>query len=267
VHDWEALAARWERGRALRWRSTWPVSEWLVDRLDPQPGETLLELAAGVGETGFLAAPRLEPGGRLISSDRSPAMVAAARRVAAVLGVGNVDFRVFASDRIELPDASVDGVLSRFGYLLLGDALVEARRVLRPGGRLAFSAWADRGESAWMAVPRSVLVERGHVPERAPGEPWTEASILELLRAAGFDGGEVEELPVAYRFADADELWLHASELLGPVAAAIARLDEAERRIVRAELEARTPRSPSGGYELAGRSLNVVTELRRRERQ
>jgi SAM-dependent methyltransferase len=267
VHDWEALAAQWERGRALLWRATHPVSEWLVDRLDPRPGQTVLELAAGVGETGFLAAPRLEPGGRLISSDRSGAMVESGRRVASTLGIENVDFRVFASDRIELGDGAVDGVLSRFGYILLGDALAEAARVLRPGGRLAFSAWADRGESAWMAIPRGVLVERGHLPARAPEPPWDEAAIADRLRAAGFAEGELEELPLAYRFADADELWLYASELLGPVAAAIGALDEPEREAVRAELEARTPRSASGGYELGGVSLNVVTELRRKGMQ
>jgi SAM-dependent methyltransferase len=263
VHDWESLAQPWERERRLLGRATRPVSEWLVDRLDPQPGQTVLELAAGVGETGFLAAQR---GARLISSDRSASMVEAAQRVARELGV-DADFRVFASDRIELDDASVDGVLSRFGYILLGDALVEARRVLRPGGRLAFSAWAKRGDSAWMAVPRGVLVERGHLPARPPELPWDADAIRERLDVAGFGEAEIEELPVAYRFADADELWLYASELLGPVAAAVATLDGRERAAVRAELEARTPKTDSGGYELAGLSLNVVTELRRKGRQ
>ena len=61
--QWEALAPRWERGRELLWRGTRPVSEWLVERLDPRPGQTVLDLAAGTGDTGFLAAPRLEPGG------------------------------------------------------------------------------------------------------------------------------------------------------------------------------------------------------------
>src|SRR6185437_15653975 len=92
--EWEALAPGWERGRELLWRSTRPVSEWLVSRLDPQPGQTILELSAGTGDTGFLAAPRLEPGGRLITSDREPAMVEAARRRAAELGVRNAEFRV-----------------------------------------------------------------------------------------------------------------------------------------------------------------------------
>ena len=57
--QWEAMAPRWERGRELRWRATRSVSEWLVARLAPRPGEVVLDLAAGTGETGFLAAPAL----------------------------------------------------------------------------------------------------------------------------------------------------------------------------------------------------------------
>jgi SAM-dependent methyltransferase len=192
-------------------------------------------------------------------------MVDAARRLGAARGLRGVEFRVLDSERIELERNSVDGVLCRFGYVLLGGALGEVRRVLRPGGRLALSAWADRGESAWMAVPRGVLVERGHLPGRRPEPAWDADRIRGLLQDAGFDRAEVEEQPVAYRFADAAELWLYVSELLGPVAAAIAALDDAERAAVRAEIERRTPRSASGGYELAGRSLNVVTTDLRRE--
>src|SRR5262245_58701832 len=79
---WEELAPSWERGRELLWESTRAVSEWLVARLDPQPGQTILDLAAGTGETGFLAAPRLGPGGRLITSDLSSSMLEAAPRLA-----------------------------------------------------------------------------------------------------------------------------------------------------------------------------------------
>lgn len=263
-HEWQELAEPWERGRALLERATRPVSEWLVERLAPRPGETILELAAGVGETGFLAAPLLDPGGLLITSDREPRMVEAARRVAAGLGLGNVEFRVLDTDELDLADASVDGVLSRFGYVLKGKALREVARVLRPGGRLAFSAWADRGESEWMAIPRNVLVAHGRVPARAPEPPWDAAAIRALLREAGFADGEVEELDTAYRFADEDELWLYASELLGPVSAAIRGLDEAERDAVRTDIIRAAPRSTTGGYQLRGRSLNVITELRRK---
>jgi ubiquinone/menaquinone biosynthesis C-methylase UbiE len=241
------------------------VSEWLVSHLDPQPGQTVLELSAGTGDTGFLAAPRLEPGGRLITSDREPAMVEAARRRAHELGVANAEFRVLDAGRLELPDASVDGVVSRFGYILRGEpprALAEIRRVLRPGGRLCFSVWAARERNPWMTVPADMLVEGGHLAPPGEAEQRLSArrnpeSIRRLLADAGFAEPEIEELRVAYRFADADELWFFISELRRPVALALASLSEAERETIRRELEKRTPRADNV-YELGGISLNVA---------
>jgi ubiquinone/menaquinone biosynthesis C-methylase UbiE len=266
--EWQEMAPRWERGRELLWESTRPVSEWLVARLDAQPGQTILDLAAGTGETGFLAAGRLGPGGRLISSDLSPGMVEAAERVAAVLGVVNAEFRVLDAEHLELEDDAVDGVLCRFGYILRGDpppALREIRRVLRPGGRLAFSAWAERERNPWMTVPSEVMAERGHLGPRTAAEirlseRRNPEAIAGLVREAGFAEPEIEEMPVAYRFADAEELWYFVSELRGPVALALDRLDEAERAAVRRGIEARATPVPGGGYELGGISLNVVAD-------
>lgn len=266
VADWQELAARWERGRALLWEATRPVSEWLVARLDPRPGETVVELAAGTGETGFLAAPRLGPGGRLISSDRSPDMLAASRRTAGELGVGNAEFRVLDAEAIDLADASVDGVLSRFGYVLRGEpprALAEIRRILRPGGRLAFAVWAERARNAWITLPAALMVERGHLAppsaaERRLSERRNPEAIAALLAGAGLAAAEIEEMPVSYRFAGPSELWLFVSELRGPLSLALDRLGDDERAVVRRELEQRTPRTGDGGYELGGVSVNVL---------
>jgi ubiquinone/menaquinone biosynthesis C-methylase UbiE len=253
VEHWQEMAPGWERGRELLWRGTAQVGLRLVELLDPQPGETVLDLAAGLGETGFLAAPLLEPGGLLITGDRSPRMVDAAGRLAAERGIRNVELRVLDSERLELADATVDGVLCRFGYVLEGGALAEVRRVLRPGGRLAFSAWAERGESSWMAVPRSVLVERGHLPRRAPKPAWDEPTIRRVVGEAGFAEVTVEAMPAGYRFVDADELWFYVSELLGRVSFAIALLEPAERLAVRAAIEERVP-----DLALEATSLNVL---------
>jgi len=262
---WEELAPRWEHARELLWESTRAVSEWLVDRLDPKPGQTILDLAAGTGETGFLAAPRLGGEGRLITSDLSANMLDAAKRVASEFGVTNADFRILDAERVDLPDACVDGVVSRFGYVLKGDpppALREVRRVLRPGGRFAFAVWAERECNRWMTVPADVMVERGHLSPQSEGDVLLSAKrnpamIRRLLEDAGFGAAEVEELPVAYRFANAEELWFFVSELRGPIALALEQLDEGERAAVRADIERRADRV-GDGFELTGVSLNVV---------
>jgi ubiquinone/menaquinone biosynthesis C-methylase UbiE len=112
---WEAMAPGWERGRAYIWEVTRAVGERMVAALDPKPGETVLELAAGTGETGFAAARMVGSDGRLFSTDFSPAMVDAARRRGSELGLENVDYRVLDAERMDLPDASIDGVLCRYG--------------------------------------------------------------------------------------------------------------------------------------------------------
>ena len=109
--------------------------EEMLKALGPEPGQTILELAAGTGETGFAAARAIGPDGRLISTDFAPEMVAAARRASERLGLANVEHREMDAERMDLDDDSVDGVLCRWGYMLMADpatALAETRRVLRP---------------------------------------------------------------------------------------------------------------------------------------
>jgi ubiquinone/menaquinone biosynthesis C-methylase UbiE len=261
------MAGRWERGRGVLWETTRPVSEWLVDRLSPQPGQTILELAAGAGETGYLAAGRLGDRGRLISSDFAPRMVEAARRVADELGITNVEFRILDAERLELEDASVDGAICRFGYMLMADpgqALRETRRAIRDGGRLVFSVFGEPERNPWMTVARGVMADRGHLSPPDPTEPGLfsledPAKLEALLVQAGFAHTEVNEMEIGFRFDDGDALWAYVSELQGPIALAIANLDEEERQIVRAGIEeCYASFQKNGGYELPGLVLNVL---------
>jgi ubiquinone/menaquinone biosynthesis C-methylase UbiE len=264
---WQQMAGRWERGREVLWETTRPVSEWLVERLSPRPGQTILELAAGAGETGFLAAGRLRDQGRLISSDFAPEMVEAAKRVADELGITNAEFRVIDGERMQLDDASVDGAICRFGYMLMADparALRETRRVIKGGGRLVFSVFGEPERNPWMTVARAVMAERGHLPAPDPSEPGIFSlsdpdTIQDLVADAGFAHGELEETPIGFRFADGDSLWAYVSELQGPIALAIAGLDDPERRAVREALEQRYAAfRENGGYRLPGLVLNVL---------
>jgi hypothetical protein len=53
---WNAVAPGWYAHREELWKASRPISEWMVRKLDPQPGDTVLELAAGLGDTGLMAA-------------------------------------------------------------------------------------------------------------------------------------------------------------------------------------------------------------------
>lgn len=135
---WQTVAQGWEKHADAIRRDTMPVASWMIDAIAPQPGHTLLEIAAGTGDTGFLAAELIEPGGTLITSDLVPEMLSAAQRRAEALGVRNVRFRQIDAEVIDLPAASLDGVIGRWGYMLMADAeaaLRDTRRVLKPGDR------------------------------------------------------------------------------------------------------------------------------------
>jgi ubiquinone/menaquinone biosynthesis C-methylase UbiE len=264
----EAIAPTWERRRAELEEVATPVREWMVRELRPQEGDTVLELAAGVGDTGFEVGQIIGDGGRLITSDLSPAMLDAARRRGSELGLTNVDYRAIDAERIELADDSVDGVLCRFGYMLLPDpavAFAETRRVLRPGGRVALAVWGAPERNPWIAIVGISLAQRGHIPPPepppAPG-PFSMASperVEGLLRDAGFSEMRTEELQGTFTFAGADEYLGLIADTAGPIALVLQGLGEADRAAVRADVEDSLRRfAANGGYELPCLALCAV---------
>ena len=158
-------------------------------------------------------------------------------------------------------------MLCRYSYMLLSEplqALRETRRVLRPGGRVAFSTWGEPRRNPWMTFSAGLLIDRGLMEPSASDGPGMFAmpgaeTITPLLTEAGFGEVEVEEMELSWRFDGSDELWIFASELQGPIALAIEKLDDEERRAVRVAIEERASQfATDGGYELLGLSINVV---------
>jgi len=265
---WEVMAAGWDRQREWIWEASRRVGENLVERLDPQPGQTILELAAGTGETGFSAASRIGDQGRLITTDFSPEMLNAARKRGEQLGLDNVDYRVMDAEDMDLGDHSVDGVLCRWGYMLMADpaaALAETRRVLKDGGSVAFSVWGTPARNQWAALAGAALVEHGHMPAPEPGAPGIFAMaepdrIRELVSGAGFRDPEIEEVSVEWRFDDFDDYWRFLGDLAGAVALVIKDLSEVEQEAVRATMrDSMQDYRSNGGYTLPGSALNAVT--------
>lgn len=269
LDSWKTMARGWERRRAEIEATNAPIRDWMLSALAPEPGDTVLELAAGPGDTGFGAAALVGETGSLISTDFSPEMVDVARRRSAELRLANVEHLVMDAERMELGDDSVDGVLCRFGFMLMAspaDALSETRRVLRTGGRLALAVWCSAERNPWISIAGRLLVERGHVRAPEPGMPGmftmaNEERMRRLLEDAGFSGVRMEEVPVRFTYRSVDEYVHRARDTGGVFSKVFADADEDERSTLEAELESRfSPFGVAGGYEFPGVALAVAAD-------
>ena len=88
---WDEMSSGWEERREWIIQITGSVNDWIVDQVDPQPGQTILDIAAGTGDLGFAAAERVGDGGRVITTDFAPDMLEAARRNGEARGLSNVE--------------------------------------------------------------------------------------------------------------------------------------------------------------------------------
>ncbi|MEA2153103.1 MAG: hypothetical protein QOI18_1336 [Solirubrobacteraceae bacterium] len=265
LQGWEEAASGWVRSQALLREFGAPVSHWLIDAVAPQPGQRVLELAAGLGETGLLAAELVAPVGGAIISDQAEAMLAGARERAAALGLSNIEFQVINAEWIDLPVASVDVVLCRWGYMLMADpaaALGETRRVLRAGGRVALAVWDSIEHNPWASLPGAELRERGLTPPPIAATPGPFAlgsaeRMHELLAEAGFAEVRVETLDLHRRHASFEEFWETTLDLsrvfhdavLARSQGEIEEIEEAVRRRLA------TYEAPGGELDIPGRTL------------
>jgi ubiquinone/menaquinone biosynthesis C-methylase UbiE len=244
LDGWEHAAAGWGR-RAQRVRD-WgmPVSTWMIEQLSLQPGQRLLELAAGPGDTGFLAAELIAPGGTLISSDATEGMLEVARQRAGDLGLSSVklEFKQLEIEWIDLPTASVDAILCRWAYMLTVDpeaGMREARRVLAPGGRIALAVWDGPEANPWATIPTDALIQGGYIE---PIDRAVSAGIFsladpqrlqEMLEEAGFVDVLVESIDLTRAYDRFDKFWDESLELSPSLSVALERLTGEQREDVR----------------------------------
>jgi len=262
---WDRAAAGWSRRADAVQEWGMRVSVWMVEHLGLQPGQHVLELASGPGDTGFLAAELVQPGGSLLSSDGSRAMLGVATGRARDLGVTNVEFRQLELEWIDLPTASVDAVLCRWGLMLVADpaaAAQEVRRVLRPNGRFALAVWDQPDANPWATIPTRALIELGHLVPPDPDGPGMFAlaepeRLGRLLEDAGFLEVEIDSLELKREEPSAAFYLQETLDLSRMFADVWARLSERHRDELRdriAELAAPFT-GADGAIRLPGHSL------------
>lgn len=262
--QWNKDGAAWRRWSPTLDRWYGEVTRQMLDLVRIQPGQRILDVAAGAGEPAVSAAERVGPGGFVLATDIAEGIVALARQVALERGLRQVETRAMDGEKLDLPDASFDAVLCRLGLMYMPHpvtALREWRRALRPGGRVAVAVFSTPDRNPWGAVPGSIIRRRAQLPPPVPGQPGPFslgiAGELEgTFRQAGFAAPEIRAVPVPHSATSSADYVRVAREAFGAFNAMMAHLHPQERESVWNEVEGsmRIFESPDG-FEVPGECL------------
>jgi SAM-dependent methyltransferase len=210
AQDWGAdeTAAAWQKYYPPMREQLADVTNALVEAAQPRPGMRILDLASGNGEPALTLARRVAPAGHVTATDLSGAMLSALRSNAANENVANIETKVCDAHELPFPDASFDLVTSRFGVMFFGDtpaALREIKRVLKPGGSVAFMVWGPPTPGTYFGAAAVPFMRRLAVKPDPDGPgPMRFAEsrkLADLLEAAGFSNVEEQSqnLPAPFR--------------------------------------------------------------------
>jgi SAM-dependent methyltransferase len=229
--------AHWNERSGLAWaeltklldRQIEGIGERVLEVLAPRPGERLLDVGCGCGQTTVARGRAVGPAGRVVGLDVSHPMLEVARRRVAEAGLAQVELVEADAQTHALEAGAFDGLFSRFGVMFFADpvaAFGNLRRVLVPGARLAFACWRSPAENPVMTTAMTAARHRfPPLPTPVPGAPGPfafadDGRVRALLEAAGF-----AEVAIAPHDADMGgnglEDSLRLAVRIGPLGAAL----------------------------------------------
>lgn len=196
--------ARWVASQKRRGAMLGGFAQAALDKAQVQPGESVIDIGCGCGETSVMLAEAVGPGGKVLAADVSEPILAVAEE--ALSTYPNAEAVVADASTYPFEPAGADLLFSRFGVMFFGDptaAFANLRKAIKPTGRLVFACWRTPKENVWMTGPLEAVFK--HVERPAPPHPDdpgpfsfnSKERVTRILTEAGFDAPTFEPYDTA----------------------------------------------------------------------
>jgi ubiquinone/menaquinone biosynthesis C-methylase UbiE len=238
---WDNVAKGWETWWTTIERGAQKVSDQLVEMAEIEPGDTVLDIATGIGEPAVTAAKRVRPNGKVIATDISPQMIEIAKSRARSLGLdGVMEFRVSDAEMLDFPNSSFNAILSRWGLMFLPSlptALNKIRQLLKPKGSFAAAVWSYPAKVPMLDLAFSTVRKEINAPAPPAGTPGPFAlanseALKNSFVQAGFKHVRVEVIDITIGFDSADSYTRFQQQITAPIQAMLANHTEEKRKHV-----------------------------------
>jgi enediyne biosynthesis protein CalE5 len=253
-----STAPGWEKWAAWNESQQHVIIEWMLEHAGIRAGQTVLDLASGVGQPAISAARR---GARVIATDVAADMLAACERRAKASGVTLELREMDMHDLRGIADASVDAVTCAFALMFSPEpinVMREIHRVLKPGGSCTIAVWDEPARNPYFTTMFGALGQLVSMPPPNPTVPGpfrlsAPGELERVIRAAGFEHVSVESVPCPYNFDSLEQHYQVAVDMAAPVKRAVMAATPAQLESFRAVLA--TALAPFQ----TGESISVLT--------
>jgi SAM-dependent methyltransferase len=256
--QWDAVAEAWHKWIPAVRRWMGPATEVMLDLARVGAGSRVLDVAAGDGDQSLTVAQRVGPNGHVLATDIAPNLVSIAARAFRESGLKHAEARVMDAEALTVEDGSYDAVICRLGLFFLPNlstALVEMRRVLKPGGRLGAIVFSTPEKNPFFSVPISLIRQRAQLPPPRPGQPGpfslgAPGALDGAFVGAGFRDVHAQTVAAPLRMRSAVECVQFERESFGALQQMLTGLSEPERDQVWRDIERALARyDGAGGFE------------------
>jgi ubiquinone/menaquinone biosynthesis C-methylase UbiE len=244
--QWDAAADGWNSHAPLIRQWLGQATQAMLTMAGIRAGMKVLDVAAGAGDQTLDIAERVGPGGSVLATDLSPAILAFARARAEQAGLNNVSTQVADGESLGVEEAAFDAAVCRLGLMFFPDPLQGLRQVhraLKPGASACTMVFSTPQANPCIGILISTACKHAGLPPPNPYQPGglfslgQPGSLDELFARAGFREIATTRLSAPFKLASAGQYLEFIRSSASPVIQILSRLSEAQRQDAWAEME------------------------------